>query len=187
MKNFRFAFWLRVARVIPWFAMLMTIALARPAASAFAQEHDVDQDRDAGQEKDKKEVTVKTPWGGFEASVAEDAKGLGLPLYPGAQLLNDKDSSPLHASLQISGKPSMKFVVGKFATPDSREKARAFYQKKLAKQVTKFTEKADDGSTLFEIKRKLDQRYVALKNNGSMTEIDMVHLEGVESDDEDKK
>ncbi len=176
MANFRHDSWLRGAILAAWCAILMTIVLVRPNARASAQDHDTDKD------KDKKEVSVKTPWGGFAAHVTTDAHALGLPVYPGAQLLKDKESGPIHADLQFSGKPSIKFVVGKFTTADSREKVRAFYQKELGKQVTKFTEKADDGSTEFEIKRKLDQRYVSLKSNGSMTEIDLVHLEGVETD-----
>ena len=168
--------WLRGARLAAWCAILMTMVLVRPNARASAQ------DRDADKPKDKKEVVVKTPWGGFAAHVTADAHALGLPVYPGAQLLKDEDSGPVHADLQFSGKPSIKFVVGKFTTLDSREKVRAFYQKELGKQVTKFTEKSDDGSTVFEIERKLDQKYVCLKSNGSMTEIDLVHLEGVESD-----
>jgi hypothetical protein len=178
VKNLRFACRLRGARLVPWFAILTAVALARPVGDALAAGRDKDGDKD----KDQKEIVIKTPWGGFDAQATADARGLGLPVYPGARLLKDKESGPVHADLQFSGKPSMKFVVGKFVTPDSREKVRAFYQKKLEKQVTKFTEKADDGSTVFEIERKLDQKYVALKSNGSMTEIDLVHLEGVESD-----
>jgi hypothetical protein len=168
---------------VPWFAILTAVVLVRPAAHALAAGRDKDKDQD----KDQKEIVIKTPWGGLDAQATADARGLGLPVYPGAQLLKDKESGPVHVDLQFSGKPSIKFVVGKFVTPDSREKVRAFYQKKLDKQVTKFTEKAEDGSTVFEIERKLDQKYVALKSNGSMTEIDLVHLEGVESGAEEKK
>jgi hypothetical protein len=157
--------------------MVIALVLASPAGGAWPQ------DKGADHEKDKNEIVVKTPWGSMEAKAAEDTHELNLPIYPGAQLLNDKESSPLSASLQFNGKPGIKFVVGKFVTPDSREKVRAFYQKKLGKQVSKFTEKDEDGSTVFEIEHKLDQRYVALKNHGAMTEVDLIHLAGVESDD----
>jgi len=148
-------------------------ALASPPGRAQSDHHD----------KDKKEVEVKTPWGGFDAQVAADAKGLGLPVYPGAQLLNRKDDQAVHAELKVNGKPSMKFIVGKFQTRDSRDKVRAFYQKRLGKKVTKYTEKADDGSTVFEIKHKLDQQYVSLKSSEGMIEIDLVRIEGVEESD----
>lgn len=170
---------LRNVTLVTWCAVI-GIALAGAASDAPAQDH-------ARQEKDKNEILVKTPWGSMDAKAAENTRELNLPVYPGAQLLNDKESSPLNASLQFGGKPGIKFVVGKFVTPDSREKVRAFYQKKLGKQVTKFTEKTDDGSTEFEIEQKLDQRYVALKNHGAMTEIDRVHLAGVETEHQDEK
>jgi hypothetical protein len=70
--------------------------------------------------------------------------------------------------------------VGKFRTRDSRDKVRAFYQKQLGSKVTKYTEKADDGSTVFEIKHKLDQQYVSLKSDEGTVEIDLARIEGVE-------
>jgi hypothetical protein len=179
VETLRFAVWLRAAKFVAGCVMLTAIALAGAASDALAQDP-------ANQDKDKNEILVKTPWGSLEAQAAADARGLKLPVYPGVKLLNDKESSPLHAELQFGGKPSIKFAVGKFVTPDNREKVRAFYQKKLGKQVTKFTEKDDEGSTVFEIEQKLDQRYVELKNHGSMTEVDLIHLEGVESDSKDK-
>lgn|GEM_PF-1666147 len=180
METLRFIVRLRGTKLVPCCVMLMSIALAGAAREALAQDH-------ASQDKDQKEILVKTPWGSMDAKATENTRELNLPVYPGAQLLNDKDSSPLHAELQFGGKPSIKFVVGKFVTPDSREKVRTFYQKKLGKQVTKYTEKTDDGSTEFEIEHKLDQRYVALKSHGSMTEIELVHLAGVESEHKDEK
>lgn len=136
----------------------------------------------------KSKVEVKTPWGGFDAQVAADTKGLGLPVYPGAQLIKNKDDEPIHAELKINDKPSIKFIVGKFQTRDSRDKVLAFYQKALAGKVTKFTEKSDDGDTVFEIKHKLDQQYVSLKNHDAgTTEIDLVRIEGLETESGDKK
>lgn len=138
--------------------------------------------------KDKSKVEVKTPWGGFDAQVAADAKGLGLPVYPGAQLIKNKDDEPIHAELKINDKPSIKFIVGKFQTRDSRDKVLAFYQKALAGKVTKFTEKSDDGDSVFEIKHKLDQQYVSLKNHDAgTTEIDLVRIEGLETESGDNK
>ncbi|HLW79897.1 MAG TPA: hypothetical protein VKU44_09905 [Terriglobia bacterium] len=159
--------------------LVATAALA--GASARAQS---DQDKE---DKGKKELAVKSPWGSFDAQVAADAKGLGLPVYPGAELLKDKDDQALHAELKIEGKPGIKFIVGKFQTRDSRDKVLAFYQKELGKKVTKFTAKDDGGNAVFEIKHKLDQRYVSLKSGEGTTRIDMVRIEGIESDDADVK
>ena len=181
MEILRFVSQLRSARLVPWSVMVMALILASLAGDGWAQDHDTEH------EKNKSEILVKTPWGSMEAKAAENTRELNLPVYPGAQLLSDKESSPLSASLQFDGKPGIKFVVGKFVTPDSRDKVRAFYQKKLGKQVTKFTEKDEDGSTVFEIEHKLDQRYVALKNHGAMTEVDLVHLVGVETEHKDEK
>ena len=161
---------------------LAFIAAVGPT-QAFARTLANDQDKD----KDEKSVSVRTPWGGFDASVSEDPKGLGLPLYPGAQRITDKDGGSLHADLNINGKRSIKFIVGKFQTREDRDKVRDFYQKKLGKRVTKFTQQTDDGSTVFEIERKLDQQYVSLKTVGGMTQIDLVRIESLENDAEDKK
>ena len=163
----------RLTLMAAFMAAAAATAMAGPPGCAQSDNHD----------KDKKEVEVKTPWGGFDAQVAADAKGLGLPVYPGAQLLNRKDDQAVHAELKVNGKPSIKFIVGKFRTRDSRDKVRAFYQKQLGKKVTKYTEKADDGSTVFEIKHKLDQQYVSLKSSEGMIEIDLVRIEGVEESD----
>ena len=155
----------------------VTTALAGSPAGPSSDDH----------EKNKGKVEVKTPWGGFDAQVEADAKGLGLPVYPGAQLIKNKDDEPIHAELKINDKPSIKFIVGKFQTRDSRDKVLAFYQKALANKVTKFTEKSDDGSSVFEIKHKLDQQYVSFKSHEGTTEIALVRIEGLESDSEDKK
>lgn len=169
------------SRGLRWVAVVMAGAAAAALAGSPARPPSDDH------EKDKNKVEVKTPWGGFDAQVAADTKGLGLPVYPGAQLIKSKDDEPVHAELKINGKPSIKFIVGKFQTPDSRDKVLAFYHKALANKVTKFTEKSDDGSSVFEIKHKLDQQYVSFKSHEAKTEIDLVRIQGVESESEDKK
>lgn len=160
-------------------AVLMAGAAAALAASPASPSDDHD--------KNKGKVEVKTPWGGFDAQVEADAKGLGLPVYPGAQLIKNKDDEPIHAELKINDKPSIKFIVGKFQTRDSRDKVLAFYQKTLANKVTKFTEKSDDGSSVFEIKHKLDQQYVSFKSHEGTIEIDLVRIEGLETESEGDK
>ena len=172
MLNPWYSDWPRTARLTLMAAFMAAAgaALAGPPGRAQSDHPD----------KDKKEVEVKTPWGGFDAQVLADARGLGLPVYPGAQLLNTKDKQAVHAELKVNGKPSIKFIVGKFRTRDGRDKVRAFYQKQLGKKVTKYTEKADDGSTVFEIKHRWDQQYVSLKSDEGMIEIDLVRIEGVE-------
>jgi hypothetical protein len=129
-----------------------------------------------------KQVEIKTPWGSFQAKASASQTALGLPLYPGAEPLKNEGSAPIHADLSIGGKPTITLVVGKFSTKDGKEKVRAFYQKELSNKVTKFTERADDGSTVFEMKHKAEQKYVSLKTIDGRTEIDLVRIEGVEDE-----
>jgi hypothetical protein len=77
--------------------------------------------------------------------------------------------------------------VGKFETPDGIEKVRDFYQEKLGKDVTKFIEKTDEGGMAFEMKGKSGSKFVQLKNVSGRTQIDLLRLEGVDVQDEDKK
>lgn len=159
-------------------AVSLLPALASGGLLARAQEQSGKQE--------KKEIAVKSPWGSFDAAVSATPGKLGLPLYPGAKLLKedaDKNTGSLHFDLSISGKPDVHFMVGKFQTPDSLEKVREFYQKKLGSEVTKYTAKTEDGSSEFEIKHKKDGRFVQLKNVEGGTEIDLVRVEGVEMDD----
>jgi len=133
------------------------------------------------EQQDKKEISVKTPGGSFEATTEPDPSHLGLPIYPGAKLLKGGDESGgLDVRLAVSGKVPIRFVVAKFKSPDSVPKIAEFYKKRLGKEVTKFTEKSDDGSTVFELKHKSQQRYVSLKSVEGGTEIDLVRLEGAE-------
>lgn len=137
-----------------------------------------------GKEEDEHGVTLKTPSGGFEVSNAVKVSQLALPVYPGAKLVEDKDQGNLAFVLSRQGKPDVHFLVAKFETQDSIDRVRDFYQKKLGKEVTKFTEKTEDGGMAFEIKRGTDSKYVQLKSVGGMTEIDLVRLEGVQDTDE---
>jgi len=157
-------------------AAMAVVAVMVLAASAAAQ------DADQGKKEDK-QLVVKTPSMALAVSGSPDFARLGLPLYPGAKYVNDKEENGLDFSLNLSGKPNVRFIVAKFRTSDSREQVRAFYQKKIGKQVTKFTEKDDDGNMAFEIKHPKDQRFVGLKVVDGGTEIQLVRVEGIEDKD----
>ena len=133
-------------------------------------------------ESEKKEISIKTPWGSFETSVTVNPSRLGLPFYPGARFLEGEAPGSLTLDLSIKGEPSVRLVVAKFQTPDSIEKVREFYRKKLGKDVTKYIEKTDDGGTAFEIKRKPLTKVVQIKTVDSVTEIDLVRIENAEGD-----
>ena len=138
-------------------------------------------------ESEKKEILIKTPWGGLEASATPDRSRLGLPVYPGARFVKDQKSDSFSFDLSVNGKPDFRFIVGKFETPDGIEKVRDFYQEKLGKDVTKFIEKTDEGGMAFEMKGKSGSKFVQLKNVSGRTQIDLLRLEGVDVQDEDKK
>ena len=162
---------------------ILSLTLAAMAVIALATLATA-QDTEQGGKKEDKQFVFKTPSVDVEASKSPDLARLGLPVYPGAKAVQDKEQdSSLDFSLSVSGKSDVRFIVAKFRTPDSTEKVREFYQKKIGKQVTKFTEKDEDGKSVFEIKHPKDERYVGLKAANGMTEIDLVRIEGVSSDD----
>ena len=138
-------------------------------------------------ESEKKEILIKTPWGGLEAAATPDPSRLGLPVYPGARFIKDQESDSFSFDLSIKGKPDVRFIVGKFETPDGIERVRDFYRKKLGKEVTKFIEKTDEGAMAFEMKGKSESKFVQLKSASGGTQIDLLRLEGVEVQDTDKE
>ena len=138
-------------------------------------------------ESETKEILIKTPWGGLQAAATPDPSRLRLPIYPGAKFLKDQASDSLSLDLSVKGKPDVHFLVGKFETPDGIEKVRDFYQKKLGKEVTKFIEKTDEGGMAFEVKGKSESKFVQLKNVSGRTQIDLLRIEGIDVQDEDKK
>jgi hypothetical protein len=139
-----------------------------------------------GQDQGKDELSVQTSSGGIEVSDSVKAKEIGLPVYPGATQVSDRDKSEgnLLFSLTRTGKPDVKFVVAKFETSDDVAQVRDFYRKKLGHKVTKFVVDASDGSLAFEIRAdNRHAKFVQLKASGGKTEIDMVRLEGVDISD----
>ncbi|HEY6292405.1 MAG TPA: hypothetical protein VI455_12720 [Terriglobia bacterium] len=139
-----------------------------------------------GKDQDSNGVVLKTPAGGFEASGKVKASEIGLPVYPGAKSVadRDQDNGNLTLSLSRQGKPDVHFLVAKFETRDSVDQVRDYYQKKLGKDVTKFTSKAEDGSMSFEMKKANDRaKFVQIKTAGGMTEIDLVRVEGINVSD----
>src|SRR5579859_6773666 len=108
-----------------------------------------------GKNQDSSGVVLKTPSGGFELSGKVKASQIGLPVYPGARQVpeKDKDNGSLTFNLSRNGKPDVHFLVAKFETQDGVDQVRDFYKKKLGHEVTKFTEKTDEGSMAFEMRK----------------------------------
>ncbi|HTB98227.1 MAG TPA: hypothetical protein VK716_14540 [Terracidiphilus sp.] len=89
-------------------------------------------DKDAnGQEKT---VQVETPFGGVHVNSDQtSAADLGMPVYPGAEMVRGDDK---HKSADIHmgfGEWQLRIRAVSYATPDSQDKVAAFYAKALEK------------------------------------------------------
>jgi hypothetical protein len=122
----------------------------------------------------QKEVSIKTPLGSLEVHPEVSEAALGLPIYPGATRMKDRDSATVN--INIADEAKVRVLAAKFETTDSYEKVRAFYHDRLGDQVTKYREKDEEGKTVFEIKHDKQQKVVALKSEGDKTEIDLVRV-----------
>lgn len=122
----------------------------------------------------KKEVSIKVPFASIEARQDVNEAALGLPIYPGATRVRDKDSATVN--LEFGGEEGVRVAVAKFETPDPIEKVHAFYEQRLGREVTKFMEKDAEGKTVFEIKKGGSEKIVALKSTLNGTRIELVHV-----------
>jgi hypothetical protein len=89
-------------------------------------------DKDAnGQEKN---VQVDTPFGGVHVNTDQTtAEDLGLPAYPGAQMVKDKDD---HQSADVHmgfGEWELRVRAVSYETPDNKDQVVAFYKKALGR------------------------------------------------------
>ncbi len=122
----------------------------------------------------KKEVSIKTPVGSLEVNQDVNEASLGLPIYPGATRLKDHDSATVN--IDIADEANVRVLAGKFETPDSVDKVRAFYHDRLGDQVTRFKDKDEEGKTVFEIKHDKQDKVVSLKSDGDKTVIELVRV-----------
>jgi hypothetical protein len=109
------------------FAAALAIAVAGVAGCR------VRVDKDAkGQEKT---VQVDTPFGGVHVNTDQlSASDLGLPAYPGAELVSGKGHNDKSADVHMGfGEWQMRVRVVKYETSDTREQVTAFYKKELGR------------------------------------------------------
>ena len=89
-------------------------------------------DKDANGES--KNVQVDTPFGGVHVNTDQTtAADLGLPVYPGAEVVKDTEqdkSADVHMGF---GSWELRVKVVNYATLDSRDKVLAFYKKALGR------------------------------------------------------
>jgi len=125
--------------------------------------------------KGGKQVSVQTPIGSFEVKKDVNEAQLGLPLYPGATRLKDEDSATIN--MNFGGEQGVHVLVAKFKTTDDLDRVRSYYQDRVGGDVTKFTEKDNEGKMVFEIKSKNQERIITLKSTGGETRIDLVRVD----------
>src|SRR5208282_5488695 len=81
-----------------------------------------------------KNVQVDTPFGGIHVNTNQTtAADLGLPVYPGADIVKDKDndkSADIHMGF---GEWELRVKVVNYSTADSQDKVTAFYRKALTR------------------------------------------------------
>src|SRR5208282_3954471 len=81
-----------------------------------------------------KNVQVDTPFGGIHVSTDQTtAADLGLPVYPGAEIVKDKDndkSADIHMGF---GEWQLRVKVVNYSSPDSQDKVVAFYKNALGR------------------------------------------------------
>ncbi len=89
---------------------------------------------DKGPNGEDKKVQVDTPFGGIHVNTDETtAADLGLPVYPGAEIVKDKDNDK-SADIHIGfGEWELRVKVVNYSAPDSQDKVVAFYKKALTR------------------------------------------------------
>lgn len=89
-------------------------------------------DKDAnGQEKN---VQVDTPFGGVHVNTDQiTAADLGLPVYPGAEIVKDKQHDKSADVNMGFGEWSLRVRAVNYSTADSQDKVTAFYKKALGR------------------------------------------------------
>ena len=85
---------------------------------------------------DNDNVKIATPFGGMDIKTNDAAvvDGIGLPVYPGAELVKKKKNNDGAADINMSfGSFQLRVKAASYKTPDSPEKVAAFYRKALGR------------------------------------------------------
>jgi len=82
---------------------------------------------------EEKRVQVDTPFGGVHVNTDQtSAADLGLPAYPGAEIVNDEGDKHQSADVHLGfGEWQLRVRAVQYATADSPDKVQAFYKKEL--------------------------------------------------------
>lgn len=89
---------------------------------------------DKSKDGEDKNVKIDTPMGGLHVKTNDlSAADVGLPVYPGAQVVPDHDNDKA-ADIHLGfGKWQLRVKVVNYQTPDSQDKVLAFYRKALGR------------------------------------------------------
>jgi hypothetical protein len=85
---------------------------------------------------DNDNVKIATPFGGMDIKTNDAAvvNGIGLPVYPGAELVKKKKNNDGAADINMSfGSFQLRVKAASYKTPDSPEEVAAFYRKALGR------------------------------------------------------
>ena len=81
-----------------------------------------------------KNVQVDTPFGGIHVNTDQTtAADLGLPAYPGAEIVKDKENDKSADINMGFGEWQLRVKVVNYSAPDSQDKVVAFYKKALGR------------------------------------------------------
>lgn len=166
------------ARVIVIFAVTLLISACS-----------VDVKKDAnGKEKN---VQIDTPVGHLHVSEDAKASDTGLPVYPGARVLqkeNDGDNKSANVNI-LTGFFGLKVVAVEYETDDAVEKVKDYYQGQLKKYGNVLVCRTSaDSSTSFNDNDSKSQALVCEQNSGNNFELkagirDNQHIVSIESRD----
>src|SRR2546430_4218021 len=111
--------------------VLATAVLATAAISGCR----VDTHKDGNSEN----VSVATPFGGVKVKTNDAAgiEGIGLPVYPGAELVKKKDKDNGSADVNLSfGRFQLRVKAASYRTPDTPEQVNSFYRDAMKRYGT---------------------------------------------------
>jgi hypothetical protein len=89
---------------------------------------------DKGPNGEDKKVQIDTPFGGIHVNTDQtSAADLGLPVYPGAEMVKDNDSGKSADIHMGFGEWELRVKVVNYSTTDSQDKVVAFYKNALTR------------------------------------------------------
>jgi hypothetical protein len=94
---------------------------------------------DTSNKSGNENVKVVTPFGGVQVKTNDQTniEGIGLPVYPGAELVKKKDKNSSSADVNLSfGRFQLRIKAADYRTPDSPDKVRSFYKDALKRYGT---------------------------------------------------